>query len=141
MIALVFGDANSAMPEPITSWTSVTTHSDALDTDNVETFLSAIQSLSLTNYVSYHVTDEELAAFGLNGPELTIKIAYSTSNEDGNTEDSGTLLLRISRNPEEAAAYEEAIKKSEVIFPTSPAMCVSGSLRSFTRYPRTSMTN
>ena len=62
---------------------------------------------------SYHVTDEELAAFGLNGPELTIKIAYSTSNEDGNTEDSGTLLLRISRNPEEAAAYEEAIKKSE----------------------------
>ena len=28
MIALVFGDANSAMPEPITSWTSVTTHSD-----------------------------------------------------------------------------------------------------------------
>lgn len=28
MIALVFGDANSADPEPITSWTSVTTHSD-----------------------------------------------------------------------------------------------------------------
>ncbi len=89
------------------------TDGQPLDTDNVETFLSAIQSLSLTNYVSYHVTDEELAAFGLNGPELTIKIAYSTSNEDGNTEDSGTLLLRISRNPEEAAAYEEAIKKSE----------------------------
>ena len=79
----------------------------------METLLSAIQSLSLTNYVSYHVTDEELAAFGLNGPELTIKIAYSTSNEDGNTEDSGALLLRISRNPEEAAAYEEATEKSE----------------------------
>ena len=89
------------------------TDGQPLDTDNVETFLSAIQSLSLTNYVSYHVTDEELAAFGLNGPELTIKIAYSTSNEDGNTEDSGTLLLRISRNPEEAAAYEEATEKSE----------------------------
>ena len=56
------------------------TDGQPLDTDNVETFLSAIQSLSLTNYVSYHVTDEELAAFGLNGPELTIKIAYSTSN-------------------------------------------------------------
>ena len=27
MIALVFGEANSAMPEPITSWTAVTTHS------------------------------------------------------------------------------------------------------------------
>ena len=76
------------------------TDGQPLDTDNVETFLSAIQSLSLTNY-------------GLNGPELTIKIAYSTSNEDGNTEDSGTLLLRISRNPEEAAAYEEATEKSE----------------------------
>ena len=52
------------------------TDGQPLDTDNVETFLSAIQSLSLTNYVSYHVTDEELAAFGLNGPDLPDVTCY-----------------------------------------------------------------
>lgn len=89
------------------------TDGQPLDTDNVDTVLSAIQSLNLTNYVSYNVTDEELTTFGLDDPELTIKMAYSTRDDDGNVEDSGTLLLRISRNPEEVAAYEEAVKKDE----------------------------
>lgn len=89
------------------------TDGQPLDTDNVDTVLSAIQSLSLTNYVSYNVTDEELTNFGLDDPELTIKMEYSTRDDDGNVEDSGTLLLRISRNPEEVAAYEEAVEKDE----------------------------
>ena len=89
------------------------TDGQPLDTDNVDTVLSAIQSLSLTNYVSYNVTDEELTTFGLDDPELSIKMEYSTRDDDGNVEDSGTLLLRISRNPEEVAAYEEAVKKDE----------------------------
>ena len=89
------------------------TDGQPLDTDNVDTFLSAIQSLSLTNYVSYNVTDGELATFGLDDPELTIKMEYSTRDDDGNLEDSGTLLLHISRNPEEVAAYEEAVEKDE----------------------------
>lgn len=84
-----------------------------LDTDNVDAVLSAIQSLSLTNYVSYNVTDEELTTFGLDDPELTVKMEYSTRDDDENVEDSGTLLLRISRNPEEVAAYEEAVEKDE----------------------------
>ena len=75
--------------------------SKPLDTDNVDSFLRAIQSLSLTDYVSYHVTDEELAAFGLKDPELTVKLVYSKQNDDGSTKGSGTLLLCISRNPEE----------------------------------------
>ena len=89
------------------------TDGQPLDTDNVDTVLSAIQSLSLTNYVSYNVTDEELTTFGLDDPELTVKMKYSTRDDDGNVEDSGTLLLRISRNPEEVAAYEEAVEKDE----------------------------
>ena len=89
------------------------TDGQPLDTDNVGAVLSAIQSLSLTNYVSYNVTDEELTTFGLDDPELTIKMEYSTRDDDGNVEDSGTLLLRISRNPEEVAAYEEAVEKDE----------------------------
>lgn len=84
-----------------------------LDTDNVESFLSAVQTLSLTSYVSYNVSDEELAGFGLNEPDLTIELVYSTTDDDGNVEDSGTLLLHISRNPEEVAAYEEAVQEDE----------------------------
>ena len=84
-----------------------------LDTNNVDSFLSAVRSLSLTNYISYNVTDEELAAFGLSDPELTVKLRYSKKDDDGNVEDSGTLLLRISRDSEELAAYEEAVKKDE----------------------------
>ena len=82
-----------------------------LDTDNVDSFLSAIQSLSLTNYVSYHVTDEELTAFGLNDPELTIELAYSKTDDDGSIEDSGTLTLHLSRDPEEAAVYRDALER------------------------------
>lgn len=89
------------------------TDGQPLDTDNVDSVLSAIRSLSLTNYVSYNVTDEELTTFGLDDPELTIKMEYSTRDDDGNVEDSGTLLLRISLNPEEVAAYEEAVEKDE----------------------------
>ncbi len=89
------------------------TDGQPLDTDNVDSVLSAIRSLSLTNYVSYNVTDEELTTFGLDDPELTIKMEYSTRDNDGNVEDSGTLLLRISLNPEEVAAYEEAVEKDE----------------------------
>lgn len=88
-----------------------------LDTDNVDSFLNAIRSLSLTNYVSYNVTDDELAAFGLNAPELTVRLAYSKKDNDGNAEESGTLLLYISRDPEEAAAYEEAVEKDEDTLP------------------------
>ena len=93
------------------------TDGQPLDTDNVDTFLSAIRSLSLTDYVSYNVTDEELATFGLDDPELTITMAYSTKDSDGNVEDSGTLLLDLSRNPEEVTAYEEAAEKDEEDLP------------------------
>ncbi len=89
------------------------TDGQPLDTDNVDTFLSEIKWLSLTNYVSYNVTEEELADFGLDDPELTIGIEYSSRDDDGNVDDSGTLLLHVSRNPEEAAAYEEAAEKDE----------------------------
>ena len=89
------------------------TDGQPLDTDLVTAFLSELQSLSLTSYVSYHASDEELAAFGLDEPDLTIRLEYSTKDDDGNTEDSGTLLLYVSRNPEEAAAYEEAVENGD----------------------------
>ena len=88
-----------------------------LDTDNVNEWLTALMSLDLTNYVSYNVTDEELQTFGLDEPDLTITLDYSSSDEDGNETGSGTLVLHLSQNPEELASYEEAIANEEEELP------------------------
>lgn len=84
-----------------------------LDTDTVNEWLTALRSLDLTNYVSYSATGEELQTFGLDNPALTVALDYSSSDEDGNETDSGTFVLHLSQNPEELAAYEEAIANEE----------------------------
>ena len=88
-----------------------------LDTAVITEWLTSLHELDLTNYVSYNVTDEELAAFGLDEPALTVTLDYSSSDEDGNETDSGTLVLHLSQNPEELAAYEEAIANEEDVLP------------------------
>lgn len=80
-----------------------------LDTDTVNEWLTALRSLDLTDYVSYSATDEELQTFGLDNPALTIALDYSSADQDGNDTDSGTLILHLSQNPEELAAYNEAV--------------------------------
>lgn len=89
-----------------------------LDTDTVNEWLTALRSLDLTNYVSYSATGEELQTFWLDNPALTVALDYSSSSdEDGNETDSGTLVLHLSQNPEELAAYEEAIANEEDVLP------------------------
>ena len=89
-----------------------------LDTDTVNEWLTALRSLDLTNYVSYSATGEELQTFGLDNPALTVALDYSSSSdEDGNETDSGTFVLHLSQNPEELAAYEEAIANEEDVLP------------------------
>jgi hypothetical protein len=83
--------------------------SKPLDTENVDELVETLQGLILNSYVTYNVTDEELATYGLNEPELTISIDYSSTDDEGNETDSGTIELEFSRNPEEVAAYEEAM--------------------------------
>lgn len=85
-----------------------------LDTDTVNEWLTALRSLDLTNYMSYSATGEELQTFWLDNPALTVALDYSSSSdEDGNETDSGTFVLHLSQNPEEQAAYEEAIANEE----------------------------
>ena len=84
-----------------------------LDTDNVNAWLTALTGLDLTDYVSYNVTNEELQTFGLDKPALTITLDYSSSDEDGTETDAGTLVLHLSQNPEELAAYGEALANEE----------------------------
>lgn len=89
-----------------------------LDTAVITEWLTSLHELDLTNYVSYNVTDEELETFGLDEPALAITIDYSSSSdEDGNETDSGTFVLHLSQNPEEQAAYEEAIANEEDVLP------------------------
>lgn len=77
-----------------------------LDTSSVNSYLRTISSMSLTNYVTYDATDEELRAYGLDSPELTITVGYTAEDENGD-EGQNTFVLHISRDPEEKKAAEE----------------------------------
>ncbi len=78
-----------------------------LDTSRVESYLSALSNLVLTNYVTYSASDEDLAQYGLDDPELTVSVDYTGEDENGG-EISGTFTLHLSRDPEERARAEES---------------------------------
>jgi len=78
-----------------------------LDSERMESYLQNLQYLSLTNYVTYNATQEELERYGLDAPELTITAEYPTETEEGE-ETTETFILHISRDPEERQAAEEA---------------------------------
>ena len=77
-----------------------------LDTGRVEDYLSALSALGLTNYVTYNATQEELEQYGLDEPELTVAVEYTSEDENGE-ERSGAFTLHLSRDPEELAQAEE----------------------------------
>lgn len=76
-----------------------------LDTSRVEEYLQNISRLNLTDYVTYNVTDEELAAYGLDEPELTVTVEYNLEEEGA--EDSGTFVMSLSRSREAKMADQE----------------------------------
>ena len=78
-----------------------------LDTDLVEGYLRSLQSLALTDYVTYNATDEELEQYGMNDPELTVTVDHSYEDEDGETV-SDTFVLNIARAPDDRATLETA---------------------------------
>ena len=86
------------------------TGDDPLDTSLVTTYLDNISALSLSDYVSYNVTDEELKTYGLDTPELTVTIVYPAAEEDSEETHDETLVLHVSRNQEELA---EAIESAD----------------------------
>lgn len=96
------------------------TEDKPLDTDNVEDLLTAVSGLSLSDYVTYHATDEELEKYGMNNPDLTISVAY-TSEDDEDSKDaaaeSGTLKLSLYRDADEEAAYEKAAEDGDSDLP------------------------
>lgn len=73
-----------------------------LDTQRVESYLSKLESLNLTNYVTYNLSDEERAAYGMEAPELTVSVTYP--GEAGEE----AFTLHLSRDPEAVKEAEEA---------------------------------
>lgn len=73
-----------------------------LDTSRVEGYLDSISGLSLTDYVTYNVTEEELAEYGLDAPELSVTVTYVPED----SEQTAEFTLHISRDPDEQAAAE-----------------------------------
>lgn len=84
-----------------------------LDKSAVVKYLNTITSLSLSNYVTYNATAQELETYGLDAPELSVTVNYTYTEEDSETAVADTCILHISRNPEELAAAQEAEAKGE----------------------------
>lgn len=78
-----------------------------LDSEKVTEYLNTVTGLELLNYETYNATDKELAACGLDSPELSVTVHYSETDEEGN-ETENACTLHIARNPDELEAYEKA---------------------------------
>lgn len=81
-----------------------------LDTSAVTTYLDAIASMDLQTYATYNVTEEELASYYLDEPELSITVNYTYTDEESEEDAQipGSCVVHISRDPEELKAAQES---------------------------------
>ncbi len=91
-----------------------------LDSTLISDYLSTVDSIGLTEYVSYNVTEEELASFGLDEPDLTITVDYTLTNEE-EEETTETFVLHLGRNQEELEAALETEDEDEIYSVTAYA--------------------
>lgn len=87
-----------------------------LDTSEITDYLNTITGLDLLTYATYNATEEELASYGLDNPELTVTVNYTYTDDDDN-EVSDTCVIHIGQNPEELEAYEAAEEAEEEDLP------------------------
>ncbi len=103
-----------------------------LDTDKVESYLRAITNLTLSDYVSYNVTDEELTQYGLDAPDITVDVTYTDSDEEA-AEFSLALSAQMDENEIEAAYAR--VGASQIVYQISTsdyeslAQCTYNDLR------------
>lgn len=87
-----------------------------LDTSNITTYLGLMSNMTLSDYVTYNASDEELQNYGLDDPDLTVEIAYSFEDSD----DENNFTLHIAANPNESdddiAGYLQ-VGDSKIIYP------------------------
>lgn len=78
------------------------TEEQPLDTSLVKSYLQKISTLSLNDYVSYNATEEELQAYGLAEPELSVTVDYPVTHSDDVTT-TETFVLHVGRDAAEKA--------------------------------------
>ncbi len=86
-----------------------------LDSDSVESYLSTLSVTSLSEYVSYNASEEELEAYGFNDPLLVITVEYPYTDTDDDGEETRTLTLTIGVNQEELAEAVEDLEEDEEV--------------------------
>ena len=94
-----------------------TTDGLPLDTDRVEDWLDRFESLALTDYVTYNVTDEELAAYGLDEPDLTVTV--TPKEGDPVTFELSEVIPEDAESEEETKAYIR-FNGSQIIYSIAP---------------------
>ena len=77
-----------------------------LDTDRVRDYVNMIGELVLDEYMTYDVTDDELATYGLDDPEMIVSIAYTNEDSDGNKTE-GEYVISISKDPSQDIESDE----------------------------------
>lgn len=82
-----------------------------LDTVRVNDYLNTIKNLDLKDYVTYNASEEDLKTYGMDAPELSIIVEYTTVEEGTDEKTSGSFTLNIGRDPEEKA--EESAAEQE----------------------------
>ena len=85
---------------------------EPLDSDLVDSYLSSLSGVDLSEYVTYNATDEELEDYGMKDPELTVTVDYSTLDEE-DEEVFGTVVVSIARAPDDRATLETASDEDE----------------------------
>ncbi|RKJ04918.1 DUF4340 domain-containing protein [bacterium D16-54] len=84
-----------------------------LDTARVKNYLDAIRNLDLKDYINYKVSENDLASYGLDAPELSITVDYTVTEEGTDEEKTESFVLNIARDPKERAEEEKKAEKRE----------------------------
>lgn len=77
----------------------------ALDTDLVNSYLSALSGLNLGEYVTYNATQEDLTNCGLDHPQLTMSVEYIPQDEED--AQAQTFTFSLSQDPDQQNSDEE----------------------------------
>lgn len=84
-----------------------------LDSSLVTSYLNTVSNLDLSDYVTYNATEEDLATYGLDNPELTVTVQYTPEEEDGEEASSQTFTISVSRDPEEREKAESSTDETD----------------------------
>ncbi|MCR5415724.1 MAG: DUF4340 domain-containing protein [Pseudobutyrivibrio sp.] len=99
----------------------------ALSSSKIDTLLTTLQSMDLSKYETYKATSDDVAKYGLDNPNITVKITgevakdsdEDSDDEDVETETKNQTLYLTKKDDDHAYAYFEG---STIIYDLKPEM-------------------